>query len=90
MDGYHHVKDGTPYPAMLILTADNDARVSPWNSAKTTARLQAASTSGKPVLLRVESDAGHGFSTQDQRVEELADTWTFLFWQLGSGSPRRR
>jgi prolyl oligopeptidase len=90
IDVYHHIKDGTPYPAVLLLTADNDARVAPWQSAKTTARLQAASTSGKPVLLRIESDAGHGFSTQDQRVEELADTWTFLFWQLGAGTPRRR
>jgi prolyl oligopeptidase len=82
MDPYHHVKNGTPYPAVLLIVGAEDARVSPAESAKMAARLQAASTSGKPVLLRVDYDAGHGFSTQRQRVEELADTYAFLFWQL--------
>jgi prolyl oligopeptidase len=53
-------------------------------SAKTTARLQAASGSGKPVLLRVDYHAGHGIgSTRQQRLAELADVWSFFLWQAG-------
>jgi len=53
-------------------------------SAKMTARLQAASVSGKPILFRVEYDAGHGIgSTRDQRLKEIADEWSFLLWQFG-------
>ena len=84
MDAYQHVKDGTPYPAVLLTTGSNDPRVEPWQAAKMTARLQAASSSHKPVLLRVDYDAGHGIgSTKSQRVAELADEYSFLFWQLG-------
>jgi prolyl oligopeptidase len=90
MDAYHHVKDATAYPAVLLLIGINDAQVTPANSAKMAARLQAATTSGKPVLLRVDYDAGHNFSTQNQRVDELADTWAFLLWQLGGGTPPAR
>jgi len=83
MDAYGKVKDGTPYPAVLLTHGINDPRVEPWQSAKFAARLQAASTSGRPVLLRIEYDAGHGFgSTKRQRNEELADTYAFLFEQL--------
>jgi prolyl oligopeptidase len=82
MDAYHHVKDRTAYPAVLLITGAEDARVSPAQSAKMAARLQAATTSGKPVLLRVDYAAGHAFSTQRQRIEELADTYAFLLWQL--------
>jgi prolyl oligopeptidase len=58
-------------------------------SAKMAARLQAASASGKPVLLRVDYDAGHGFgSTRKQRNEELADIYAFLFQQLGSSNSK--
>ena len=85
MDAYHKVKDGVKYPAVLLTTGINDPRVEPWMSAKMAARLQAASASGKPVLLRVDYDAGHGFgSTKRQRNEQNADIYAFLFQQLGS------
>jgi prolyl oligopeptidase len=83
MDGYHKIKDGVKYPAVLLTTGINDSRVEPWMSAKMTARLQAASASGKPVLLRVDYDAGHGSgTTKAQYHAELADTYAFLFEQL--------
>jgi prolyl oligopeptidase len=84
MDAIAHVKDGTSYPAVLLETGINDPRVSPWESAKYAARLQAATSSGKPILLRVDFDAGHGFgSTKAQAEDELADEWTFMLWQFG-------
>jgi prolyl oligopeptidase len=84
MDAYQHVKPGTPYPAVLLTTGVNDPRVAPWQAAKMTARLQASTSSGKPILLRVDYDAGHGIgSTKSQRDIELADEVAFLFWQLG-------
>ena len=85
MDAYHKVKNGVKYPAVLLTTGINDPRVEPWMSAKMAARLQAATSSGKPVLLRVDYDAGHGFgSTKRQRNEQNADIYAFLFQQLGS------
>jgi len=85
MDAYQHVKPHTPYPAVLLTTGVNDPRVAPWQAAKMAARLQASTSSGKPVLLRVDYDAGHGLgSTKTQRDAELADELAFLFWQLGS------
>ena len=63
MSAYHHVKDGTAYPAVLLTTGVNDARVAPWQSAKMAARLQAATASKRPILLRVEYDSGHGAGT---------------------------
>jgi len=84
MDAYQHVKDSTPYPAVLLTTGANDPRVAPWQAGKMTARLQASTSSAKPILLRVDYDAGHGLgSTKTQRDEELADEEAFLFWQLG-------
>jgi prolyl oligopeptidase len=84
MDAYQHVKPDTPYPAVLLTTGVNDPRVAPWQAAKMAARLQASTTSGKPVLLRVDYDAGHGLgSTKSQRDEELADELAFLLWQFG-------
>ncbi|MES2352995.1 MAG: prolyl oligopeptidase family serine peptidase [Pseudomonadota bacterium] len=84
MSSYHHVKDGTPYPAILLTTGINDPRVDSWQPAKMAARLQAATSSGKPVLLRVDYDAGHGLgSTKSQNDQELADVYAFLLWQLG-------
>ena len=84
MDAYQHVKPDTPYPAVLLTTGVNDPRVAPWQAAKMTARLQASTSSGKPILLRVEYDAGHGFgTTKSQRDAELADEISFLFWQFG-------
>jgi prolyl oligopeptidase len=84
MDAYQHVKPDTPYPAVLLTTGANDPRVAPWQAAKMTARLQASTSSGKPILLRVDYDAGHGIgSTKSQRDIEFADEVAFLFWQLG-------
>jgi prolyl oligopeptidase len=62
----------------------DDARVSAWESMKMAARLQAASASGKPVLLRMDFDAGHGRgATKTQQEEQLADKWSFMLWQFG-------
>jgi prolyl oligopeptidase len=84
MSAYHHVNDGTPYPAVLITTGFNDPRVISWEPGKMAARLQAATSSGKPILLRVDYEAGHGIgSTKTQRQQELADEWSFLLWQFG-------
>jgi prolyl oligopeptidase len=84
MDAYQHVKADTRYPAVLLSTGVNDPRVAPWQAAKMTARLQASSSSDKPILLRVDYDAGHGIgSTKSQRDSERADDVAFLLWQLG-------
>ena len=84
MSAYHQVKDGEPYPAVLLTTGIHDPRVDSWQMAKMAARLQAATSSGKPILLRVDYDAGHGIgSTKTQTIEESADEWSFLFWQFG-------
>lgn len=81
---YHQVRSGVGYPAVLLTTADTDTRVNPMHARKMTARLQAASTSGRPILLRTERKAGHGFGKSvEQTVEALTDTWTFLYDQLG-------
>lgn len=84
MSGLHHVKDGTAYPAVMLTTGFNDPRVISWQPGKMTARLQAASSSGKPILLRVDYDAGHGIgSTKTQREQELSDEMSFALWQFG-------
>jgi prolyl oligopeptidase len=81
---YHHVVDGTRYPAVLMLTGDNDGRVNPFHSRKMIARLQAANKSKYPILLRTTSAAGHGIGTAlDERIAEEADVYVFLFNQLG-------
>ena len=81
MDAYQHVKADTPYPAVLLSTGVNDPRVAPWQRAKMTARLQASTSSGKPILLRVDYDAGHGLgSTKSQRDSERADEVAFRLW----------
>ena len=80
---YHHVKDGTAYPAILMATGENDHRVNPMESRKMIARLQAADTSGHPILLRTSASSGHGFGTGlDERIEEDADMLAFLIDQL--------
>jgi prolyl oligopeptidase len=84
MSAYHWIRDGVKYPAVLITTGLNDPRVDAWQAAKMAARLQAASASGKPILLRVDFDAGHGFgSTKKSQYEERSDTFAFLLWQAG-------
>src|SRR5439155_641259 len=81
---YHHVVEGTPYPAIMFLTGANDPRVNPANSRKMAARLQAATSSKLPVLLRTNSSSGHGIgSALSEQIDEQADVYTFLFDQLG-------
>jgi prolyl oligopeptidase len=82
---YQHVKDGTKYPAILLTVGENDLRVDPWHSRKFAARLQAATASGKPVLLLSFSDAGHGGigAGEDQQIAMETFNWAFLFDQLG-------
>ena len=83
---YHRVVDGTCYPAVLLTTADSDSRVDPCHARKFAARLQAATSCGdeRPVLLRVESRAGHGAGKPvPKQADEAADVLAFLFDQLG-------
>jgi prolyl oligopeptidase len=80
---YHHVVDGVKYPAVLMLTGDNDGRVDPANSRKMTARLQAATGSPYPVLLRTSAASGHGFgSSLDEVIAQRTDVFAFLSDQL--------
>jgi len=80
---YHHVQPETAYPAVLLTTAESDSRVDPLHARKMTALLQASTASHHPILLRVESRAGHGIGKPLGKViEEQTDMWSFLFWQL--------
>ena len=81
---YHNVVDGTPYPAVLLTAGQNDTRVDAWHAKKVTARLQAATSSDRPVLLRLEA-TGHLSGSLDQAIDETTDWHAFLFDQLGLG-----
>jgi prolyl oligopeptidase len=81
---YHHVVNGTSYPAVLLTAGENDTRVDAWHAKKMAARLQAATSSDRPVLLRLES-GGHLAGSLDQAVDESTDIHAFLFDQLGLG-----
>jgi len=84
MSTYDNIKPGTPYPAVLLTHGVNDPRVEVWESTKAAARLMAATSSGKPVLMRLAYDAGHGIgSTKKQTLEERADMFAFFLWQMG-------
>ena len=84
MSTYHQIQDGTAYPAVMLIHGLNDPRVDVWHSAKVAARLQAATTSGKPILLRLDGQAGHGIgSTAQQAFSKQADIYSFLLWQFG-------
>ena len=86
---YHHVVDGTKYPAVLMMTGANDGRVAPYHSRKMTARLIAANKSDNPILLRTSSSAGHGMGTAlSERIKQSADIYAFLFAQLGMTGKR--
>jgi prolyl oligopeptidase len=81
---YHHVKPGTVYPAVLFMTADTDTRVDPMHAKKMTAELQADNGGPNPILLRIETKAGHGAGKPlNKVVEDWTDIYSFLFWQLG-------
>ncbi len=84
---YHNVREGTDYPAVLLTAGEYDIRVDAWHAKKMTARLQAATASDRPVLLRLEA-GGHLSGSLDQTVEETTDIYAFLFDQLGlQGTP---
>jgi prolyl oligopeptidase len=83
----HNLKPGTRYPAMLVTTADHDDRVVPAHSFKFAATAQAAQAGEAPVLIRIETRAGHGGGKPTGKViEEVADMWAFTLHQLGQGS----
>ena len=85
---YHHVKAGTEYPAVLFMTADTDTRVDPMHAKKMAALMQSEARNGqsktRPILLRIESKAGHGAGKPvTKQIEEFTDVYSFLFWQVG-------
>ena len=80
---YHNLRKGTKYPATLVTTADTDDRVVPGHSFKYAAALQAAQAGDAPVLIRIETRAGHGSGKPtDKLIEEFADEWAFLVASL--------
>jgi prolyl oligopeptidase len=84
MSTLHAIRDGTPYPGIMLAHGVNDIRVPVWESLKAGARFATATTSGRPVLLRLEFDSGHGQgSTRAQSQARTADVWTFMLWQFG-------
>ena len=85
MSPYDHVKKGTAYPAVLLMTGANDPRVDPWQMDKMAARLEAATSSGKPILLRVDYHGGHNVigATRADTEDTFADIFSFMLWQLG-------
>ncbi|HEX4858675.1 MAG TPA: prolyl oligopeptidase family serine peptidase [Usitatibacteraceae bacterium] len=86
MSSYHHVRNGESYPAVLLMHGVNDPRVEVWHSTKMAARLLDAAQGAarpRPVLLRLDYDAGHGVGTsRAQRNDELADIYSFILWQF--------
>ncbi len=85
---YHNLKDGTRYPATLVTTADTDDRVVPGHSFKFAAALQHAQAGDAPVLIRIETRAGHGAGKPTEKViEEVADQYAFLVKNLGMTLP---
>jgi len=81
---YHRVVDGERYPAVLLTTALGDSRVDPMHARKLAARLQAATASDLPILLRVDEDEGHGVGKpRSKQLDGATDLWTFVFSQLG-------
>ncbi len=87
---FHNVKDGTPYPAVLFMTGANDPRVDPYQSRKMVARLQAATSSERPILLRASADTGHGMGTPlAAEIEEVSDMLAFLLHEVGASVPTK-
>jgi prolyl oligopeptidase len=82
---YHHVKSGTAYPSVLFCTPQNDDRVAPMHAFKMTAELQAATSSPNPILLRLETQSGHGGGDQvSKSIEYGTDIWSFMIHELGA------
>jgi prolyl oligopeptidase len=81
---YHNIKDGVSYPATILTAGESDGRVHPLHARKMAAALQKADTGDNPLLLWVQRRAGHGQGKPtSMALEESADEWTFLLWQLG-------
>ena len=80
---YHALKDSTAYPATLVTTADHDDRVVPAHSFKFAARLQEVHQGYNPVMIRVETNAGHGSVSTKQRIELTADLYAFAWENMG-------
>ena len=79
----HNIKSGVDYPATMVFTADHDDRVVPAHSFKFIATLQEKNTGPNPVLIRIESKAGHGAGTPVSKViEQVADQWAFMFYNM--------
>ncbi len=84
MDTIRHITPGTQYPAVLVTTGLNDPRVSPWEPAQTAAAFQASGTS-RPVLLRIDEEAGHGIGSTKAQTDALTADWiAFVLWQAGA------
>jgi len=81
---YHNVRDGAAYPAVMFIAGDHDHRVNPMHSRKMAARLQGATSTQQPILLRTSSTAGHGMGTShDEQIATDADAFAFVFSALG-------
>ncbi|AEV33219.1 serine protease, S9A family peptidase [Owenweeksia hongkongensis DSM 17368] len=81
---YHNLKKGTEYPATMVTTGDHDDRVVPAHSFKFAAELQHCHAGNNPVLIRIETNAGHGAGKPtDKIIQEQADKWSFMFWNMG-------
>jgi prolyl oligopeptidase len=81
---YQNVKGGTAYPAVMFFTGDSDTRVDPLHARKMTALLQAASSSGRPILLHYSLAGGHSAGVSvDQQIQDDADQLTFLWAETG-------
>lgn len=79
----HNIKEGVAYPATLVTTADHDDRVVPAHSFKFIATLQEKQKGSSPVLIRIETRSGHGASSTTKRIDEIADMWSFMFYNMG-------
>jgi len=80
---YHALQPGTEYPATLVTTADHDDRVVPAHSFKFAARLQECNVGANPVLIRIQTRAGHGSVSTKQRIELAADQYAFVWYNMG-------
>lgn len=87
---YHHVREGVKYPATLFMTAESDTRVDPMHAKKMAALMQSVAENhsgadvGRPILLRVDTRAGHGAGKPVAKLaDDAVDFWSFVFWQLG-------
>ena len=79
----HNIREGVSYPATLVTTADHDDRVVPAHSFKFIATLQEKHKGSNPVLIRIETRSGHGASNTTKRLDEIADKWAFMFYNMG-------